>query len=214
MISILPAILDKTVHDFIKHINQLKNSLAFKEGWVHIDFTDNKFVQNETISVDIVAQTKTNLYKEAHLMVVHPLQWIEPLQKAGFKRVIFHYESKDNVLECVNKIKELGMEAGVALKIETPVNVLEPYNDKISLVLIMSVVPGFQGQPFLPESLDKIRELKSKNWPLKIAVDGAIKDVNAKQLVEAGVDQLTIGSYLLNGNIDDNLERLWVELSK
>ena len=81
--------------------------------------------------------------------------------------------------------------------------------DKIDLVLIMAIVPGFQGQPFLPEALDKIRGLKQLNWPVRISVDGAVRDDNAKQIVEAGVDQLTVGSYLLKGDLDENLERLW-----
>lgn len=209
MVQIVPAILDKTPEDFQNHIKQLKHSVSFQEGWVHIDFADNEFVQNETIGIDIVNQTEINLNKEAHLMVVHPLQWIDKLKEANFKRVIFHFESEDDVLECINKIKESGMEVGIALNIDTPIEKLEPFKDKIDLVLIMAIVVGFQGQPFLPEAIVKIKDLKEKNWPIKISVDGAVRDTNAKQLIEAGVDQLTIGSYLLKGDIDENLENLW-----
>ncbi|MCL4365895.1 ribulose-phosphate 3-epimerase [Patescibacteria group bacterium] len=213
MIQIVPAILDKTPQDFKKHIAQLKYSTSFQEGWVHIDFADNKFVQNQTIGIDVVEKTPINLNKEAHLMVIHPLQWIDKLKEADFKRIIFHYESKDDVLECINKIKGLGMEVGVALNINTPLEKLEPFKDKIDLVLVMAIVPGFQGQPFLPETFDKIKDLKEKGWPVKIAVDGAVRDTNAKQLIEAGVDQLTVGSFLLKGDIDENLERLWEVIS-
>ena len=209
MVQIIPAILDKTPEDFTKHMEQLKNSASFQEGWVHIDFADNEFVPNQTIGVDTVAKIPINLDKEAHLMVAHPLQWIDQLKEAGFKRVIFHFESKDDIGECIDKIKTLGMEVGVALNIDTPVENLKPFKDKIDLVLIMAIVPGFQGQPFLPEALDKIRGLKQLNWPVRISVDGAVRDDNAKQIVEAGVDQLTVGSYLLKGDIDENLENLW-----
>lgn len=209
MVQIIPAILDKTSEDFRRHIQELKGSMAFQEGWIHIDFADNEFVQNETIGIDVVAQNPTNLNKEAHLMVAHPLQWIDKLKEAGFKRVILHYESKDDILECIKKIKELGMEVGIALNIDTPLEKLDSFKDKIDLVLIMAIIPGFQGQPFLPEVFDKIKHLKEKNWPVKIEVDGAVRDTNAKQLIEAGVDQLTVGSYLLKGNIDENLENLW-----
>lgn len=209
MVQIIPAILDKTPEDFKKHIDQLSKSASFQQGWVHIDFADNKFVLNETISIDIVSQTPTNLNKEAHLMVAYPLQWIDKLKETGFKRVIFHFESKDDVLECINKIKELGMEVGIALNIDTPIEKIEPFKDKIDLVLIMAIVPGFQGQPFLPDVFDKIKNLKEKNWPVKISVDGAVRDTNAKQIIEAGADQLTVGSYLLKGDIDENLENLW-----
>lgn len=214
MVQIIPAILDKTPEDFAKHMGQLSSSASFQEGWVHIDFADNEFVPNQTIGVDTVAKIPINLDKEAHLMVAHPLQWINSLKEAGFKRVIFHFESKDDIGECIDKIKTLGMEVGIALNIDTPIENLKPFKDKIDLVLIMAIVPGFQGQPFLPEALDKIKNLKEKNWSVRISVDGAVRDDNAKQIVEAGVDQLTVGSYLLKGDIDENLENLWVELSK
>lgn len=214
MVQILPAILDKTAEDFHKHIEKLERSMSLQEGWVHIDFADNEFVQNQTIGADVVAQTSVKFNKEAHLMVAHPLQWIDKLKSAGFKRVIFHFESKDDPLECINKIKESGMEVGIALKIETPIEEIADFRDKIDLVLVMGIVPGFQGQPFLPETFDKIKSLKEKSWPIRISVDGAVRDTNVRQLVEAGVDQLTIGSFLINGNIDENLEILWGELSK
>ncbi|MDP3948183.1 MAG: ribulose-phosphate 3-epimerase [bacterium] len=213
MVQIIPAILDKTPEDFANHIQQLRDSASFKEGWVHIDFADNEFVQNGTIGTDVVAEVSTNLNKEAHLMVAHPLQWIDKLKEAGFKRVIFHFESKDDVGECIDNIKALGMEVGVALNIDTPIEKLEPFKDKIDLVLIMAIVPGFQGQPFLPEALNKIRDLKQLNWPIRISVDGAVRDTNAKQIIEAGIDQLTVGSYLLKGNIDENLEKLWEKIN-
>ncbi len=213
MVQIIPAILDKTPEDFTNHMEQLRGSASFKEGWVHIDFADNEFVQNGTIDIDTIAKDPNTLNKEAHLMVAHPLKWIYKLKETGFKRVIFHYESKDDISECINKIKTLGMEVGVALNIDTPVEKLEPFKDKIDLVLIMAIVPGFQGQPFLPEALNKIRALKQLNWPVRISVDGAVADTNAKQIIDAGVDQLTIGSYLLKGNIDENLENLWEKIN-
>ena len=209
MVQIIPAILDKTPEDFRNHIEQLKHAASFQEGWVHIDFADNEFVQNKSIGIDTVLQNPISLNKEAHLMVTHPLQWIDKLKDAGFKRVIFHLESKDDILECIDKIRRLGMEVGIALNIDTPVTELEPFKDKIDLVLIMAVIPGFQGQPFLPEALDKIKALKKLSWSVRISVDGAVRDSNAKQIIEAGVDQLTIGSYLLKGDIDENLENLW-----
>lgn len=214
MVQIIPAILDKTPEDFQKHINQLNNSASFRLSWIHIDFADNEFVQNHTIHTDIVGQTTFNLNKEAHLMVAHPLEWIDKLKETGFKRVIFHFESKDDTTECIEKIKGLGMEAGIALKLDTPLEKIEPFKDKIDLVLIMTIVPGFQGQPFLPEALIRIKSLKEKHWPVRIAVDGAVRDTNVRDIVEAGADQLTVGSYLWEGDIDEKLESLWVELSK
>lgn len=209
MIQIVPAILDKTLEDFKNHINQLESSQSFKKGWVHIDFADNKFVPNQTIGVDIVSENSTMLKKEAHLMVEHPLEWIEKLKIAGFNRIVFHFESKDDISEVIESIKNSGMEAGIAINPETKIELLEPYKDKIDQVLIMGIIPGFQGQPFIPGTINRIEDLKSKGWPVKISVDGSVRDENARQLVQAGVDQLVSGSFLLKGNIDENIEKLW-----
>jgi len=214
MVQITPAILDKTPEVFQEHIEQITHSGSFEEGWVHIDFADNEFVPNTTVDIDIVEQFNINLKKEAHLMVDHPLEWIDKLKEAGFNRVIFHYESKDKVPEVIESIKMLGMEVGIALNPETPVEILEPYKDEIDQILIMGIVPGFQGQPFIPATIEKIKKLKLKNWPVKISIDGAVRDLNAKQLVEAGVDQLVSGSFLLQGDIEENLERLWEVINR
>jgi ribulose-phosphate 3-epimerase len=209
VIKIIPAILDKTETDFQKHIEQLANSTGFREGWVHIDFADNKFVPNQTIDVDAVSRFPTQLKKEAHLMVARPLEWIGGLKEAGFDRVIFHFEAEDNIDEVIELIKDAGMEVGIAINPETSIEWLEPYKDKIDQVLVMGIVPGFQGQPFIPATIDKIKNLKSKDWPLVISVDGAVRDTNAKDLVQAGADQLVSGSFLLKGEIDENVEKIW-----
>lgn len=208
MTLIVPAILDKTPEDFQNHVNQLEASPSFQEGWVHIDFADNEFVPNKTIAVDEVEYPAT-LKKEAHLMVSRPLNWIENLKNTGFDRVIFHFESDDDISEVIRSIKDAGMEAGIAVNPETSLDWLEPYKDEIDQILIMGIVPGFQGQPFIPATIDKIRALKQKNWPVQISVDGAVRDTNAKELVDAGVDQLVSGSFLIQGDIDENLEKLW-----
>lgn len=209
MTLIVPAILDKTPEDFQKHIEQLAASPSFQEGWVHIDFADNEFVPNQTINVEDVSQYPTDLKKEAHLMVTHPLNWIGSLKEAGFDRVVFHFESDDEISEVIDLIKNAGMEVGIAINPETQIDWLEPYIDKIDQILIMGIVPGFQGQPFIPATIDKIKNLKDKDWPIQISVDGAVRDTNARDLVDAGVDQLVSGSFLLKGDIEENLEKLW-----
>lgn len=209
MIQIVPAILDKTPEDFKGHINQLKNSHSFKEGWVHIDFADNEFVPNKTIGVEEVGRVDINLKKEAHLMVRYPLKWIEKLKTAGFKRVVFHFESKDEVNEVIDAVRNAGMEVGIAINDTTALEALVSFQDRIDQILVMGIIPGFQGQPFIPATIDRIKELKSKGWPVKISVDGSVRDSNAKELVDAGVDQLVVGSFLLRGDIDENVEKIW-----
>jgi ribulose-phosphate 3-epimerase len=214
MIQIVPAILDKTEEEFENHLEALKSSHSFQEGWVHIDFADNEFVPNKTLGVAEVNKFEIPLRKEAHLMVAHPLEWIEALKGAGFERVVFHYESKDNPEEVIEKIKEYGMEAGIAINPITGIEVLEKLKDSLVQVLVMGIIPGFQGQPFIPGTIEKIKVLKSKNWPVKISTDGAVSDLNAKDLVNAGVDQLVIGSFLFkSGDIDENAEKIWETVS-
>ncbi len=213
MIQIIPAILDKTPEDFGEHAEQLKHSLSFQEGWVHIDLADNQFVPNQSIRPSVMVKYPLELHKEAHLMVLHPLEWINELVEAGFERIIFHIEAKDDLNECIDKIKSKGLEVGLAIKNETSLEELEPFMDKLDVILLMGVAPGFQGQEFIPETINKVKEtsrLRSKgNYNFRIGVDGAVKDDNIKDIVEAGVDFVTVGSFLLKGDPDENLERLW-----
>ncbi|MEK7616650.1 MAG: ribulose-phosphate 3-epimerase [Patescibacteria group bacterium] len=209
MLQIIPAVLGKTEEQYRDYMNRLSKCEALKDGWVHIDFADAEFVPNETVGVDVVAKVPTNFKKEAHLMVSHPKDWVDKLVDAGFERIIFHIESKDDASKVVDYIKSKGIEVGVAIKMDTSLEVLESLVDRIDVVLVMAIVPGFQGQPFIPESLDRIREIRSKNWPIKVAVDGSVQDINAKALVDAGVNNLISGSYILKGDIDENVERLW-----
>lgn len=208
MIQILPAILSTTPEQYKNDIEKLQNSAAFQEGWVHIDFMDNKFVPNKSISASETKNYPTELKKEAHLMVENPVEWIEELKKAGFERVIIHFEAQ-NIEQAIELTKKNGMEVGVAIKNETPIEKLESIAGKIDMILVMSVEPGFQGQPFLEESIDKVKQIKTTGWNLKVAVDGAVRDSNAKRLVDAGVDQLDIGSFLLKGDVDENIEKIW-----
>lgn len=209
MIQIIPAILDKTPEEFSNHVDQLKNSFGFQEGWVHIDFADGKFVQNQTLDPESIKKYPLNLKKEAHLMVARPLAWITKLKDAGFDRVIFHFESEDSVSEVIKTIKNSDMEVGIAINPDTKIDELESIKNRVDQILVMGIVPGFQGQPFIPATIDKIKDLKSKNWPIKISTDGAVRDDNAKDLVDAGVDQLVSGSFLLKGDIDEQVEKLW-----
>lgn len=208
MIQIIPAVLAKSEEQYQKDISILSLSDSFKDGWVHIDFADNKFVQNQTIGPDVVEKYQDNFSKEAHLMVSNPKEWTDGLIKAGFKRVIMHIET-EGVGEALDYAKSKGLEVGLAIKDETGISDLEPFVSKINTILIMSIVPGFQGQPFLPEALKKVIEIKSKGWSVKVGVDGAVKDSNIKDIIEAGADFVIIGSYLLRGDVEENLETLW-----
>lgn len=212
MVQIIPAILSTTEEDFVRDISRYQKS-SLNGGWVHIDLADNIFVQNGTIRPSVTAKYPTNLHKEAHLMVSRPLEWVDELFESGFKRIILHIESED-AAKCIETAKEKGLQVGLAIKNETSLDKLEPFTDKIDAVLVMGVVPGFQGQQFIPASLDKIRQLKSKDLKARIGVDGSVKDDNIKEIVEAGADFVIVGSYLLKGDIDENLENLWEKINE
>lgn len=209
MVQIIPAVLATSEEQFRADITKLASSESLSDGWVHIDFADNRFVQNLTVGPEIVEKSSTNFHKEAHLMVAHPKEWIDKLIQAGFERVIVHIESEDDTNECIEYIKSKGLEVGLAINSETPIEKIESFKDKIDVILMMTIVPGFQGQPFIPEALDKVKEIKSKNWPVKVGVDGHVNDENAEEIMDSGVDSMVVGSYLLKGNIDENLEKLW-----
>lgn len=209
MIQIIPAVLSISEEDYARDISRYNQSLSLKDGWVHIDFMDNIFVPNKSISPSVIAKYPNDLHKEAHLMVTHPLEWINELVKAGFEKIIFHIESQDDPEKCIEYIKGEGLEVGLAINSETPIEKLEPFLNKIDIVLVMGVIPGFQGQKFNPDALEKIKLLKSKQLTAAIGIDGAIKDDNIKEAVSSGVDFVTVGSYLLKGNIEENLENLW-----
>lgn len=209
MVQIIPAILSTKEEDFKKDLSCYKQSQSFKDGWIHIDFMDNKFVPNKSIDPSIISKYPIDLHKEAHIMVSHPLLWIDDLFKAGFERIIFHIEAEDDTNKCIEQIKDKGLEIGLAINNETPIEKLTPFIGKIEVILVMTIVPGFQGQPFIPQSLDKVRKILANNWPVKVGVDGAVSDKDVGEIVDAGVDFMIVGSYLLEGDIDEKLEQLW-----
>lgn len=209
MVQIIPAVLATSEEEYSQYLAKLGRCEALKDGWVHIDFLDGIFLPNKTINAKESGKYPTTLQKEAHLMVKNPKSWIDDLKNAGYERVFFHMEASDDVVSCINAIKDTGMEVGLVLKHETPLEILDPYISKIDSVLLMSVVPGFQGQPFIEEALDKVRQLKLKYPQVKVGVDGAVKDTNIKQIVESGVDYVDIGSFLVKGDPDESMELLW-----
>lgn len=207
MVQIIPAILSTKEEDYARDILRYKRATSFKEGWVHIDFMDNLFVPNKSIEPSVISKYPINLHKEAHPMVLNPLEWIDELANAGFERIIIHIEANKGS-ESLEFIKSRGLRAGLAIKNDTPIDQLQPFIDKIDTILMMTIDPGFQGQPFIPQALDNVRNIKAKNWPVRVGVDGAVKDDNIKEIIKSGVDFVIVGSYLLKGDVDENLEKL------
>ncbi|MBI2039927.1 ribulose-phosphate 3-epimerase [Candidatus Microgenomates bacterium] len=210
MVQILPTVFATTEEGYKKQIEQIQSSGAFKDGWVQIDLMDNKFVPNLSIGLEVVAKYPINSQKEAQLMVADPQDWIDELVELGFKRIIFPIEV-GNTAELITQVKNYHIQVGLSINPETEVDKLLEFLDRIDLVLVMGVRPGFQGQKLIPETLDKIKKLAQLKlkYDFLIGEDGGINPQTVKSLVEAGVDNLAVGSFLFKGDIDENLERLW-----
>lgn len=213
MTQIIPAILATTEQEYAEKINKVNKSPSFQEGWVQIDLMDKKFVENESIRPDVFAKYPTNLKIEAQLMVEYPLSWIDGLAEACVSRIVFPFEVEPGIEERISRIKKLGIDVGLSINPETPVENLKPFVSRIDLVLIMSVQPGFGGQSFIDSSTQKVKDVfrlrQDLGLDFLIEVDGGINESAAKDLVQAGADNLVIGSSLLNGDIEENVEHIW-----
>ncbi len=191
-IHISPSILSA---DF----GRLNEEIASLEPFVdslHVDVMDGHFVPNLTFGAPVVRCIKTQLPLQCHLMVEHPENYFEAFAKAGAAMIIVHAEVLSDWKACFEKIHALGMKAGVSINPETPLSTVLPMVGVVDEVLIMSVHPGFGGQKFIPEALEKIRELRRLAPSLDIAVDGGINEETGRQCVEAGASTLVAGSYI------------------
>ena len=206
MKKIIPAILTKDPAQLQSKLEKLRGIA----DWVQIDIMDGKFVDNTSVSLEDVAAAPAakDFSLEAHLMVEAPKGYFAQCQQAGIKRVIFHAEAGD----MENVFFEAGsynFRMGVALNPQTPIGKILPYVEKLDVVLLMSVNPGFGGQEFMPEVLDKIKELRQTLPDVKIEVDGGLNPDNVNIVSEAGADFLVVGSGLFDSeNLQSRFELL------
>lgn len=191
-IQISPSLLSA---DFGRLNEEIASVEAFSDS-LHVDVMDGHFVPNLTFGAPVVRCIKSSLPLECHLMVEHPENYLEDFKKAGAHLFIFHVETTKDPLGLIAKIHALGMNAGVSLNPATPISSVEGLIQDVDSVLVMSVNPGFGGQAFIPEALEKIRRLRSLSGDLEIAVDGGINAETGRQCKEAGADVLIAGSYV------------------
>jgi len=212
MIKIAPSILSA---NFIKLGEEIKAAEEAGVDMLHIDIMDGHFVPNITIGPFIVESIRqvTSLPLDVHLMIKEPDTYLRDFIKAGADYVTVHLEASVHLHRTVQLIKEAGVKAGVSLNPATPVWSLEDILPDIHLVLLMSVNPGFGGQKFIPQALDKIRILKKfikeKGLTTLIEVDGGINIDNAKDVASAGADILVMGSaFFHSGNYKEIMKRV------
>lgn len=188
--------------------------------WFHLDIMDGVFVTNISFGPPVIKCLReiTNCFFDVHLMIVEPIRYVETLKDAGADLITVHYEACKDVRATVECIKSHGMKAGVALKPETPVSVLDDIIDIIDLVLVMSVNPGFGGQKFLVESLDKIKALRSMadtyNKDLYIEVDGGVNMDNVETIIDAGANVIVSGTSVFKGNKQENVKNFLAKMNK
>lgn len=194
---IAPSLLSADFTNLAKEVKEIEKAGA---DWLHLDIMDGNFVPNISFGPMIVKALRghTNLFFDVHLMIENPDLYLEEFKNAGADMITVHQESTKHLHRTVQRIKSLGLKAGVSLNPATSVLTLEHILPDIDMVLIMSVNPGFGGQSFIPESLEKIKKLKAlaeeKNPNLQIQVDGGINKDNAGIVLEAGADILVAGS--------------------
>ena len=169
---------------------------------LHLDVMDGHFVPNITFGPKVVAAVnrETDLFLDVHLMIYNPYDYIERFVEAGADRITFHLEATEDVEGTLSYIRKCNIKAGLAICPETSVEMLPKYLDLCDLVLIMTVHPGFGGQAFMPEMLDKVtftsQAIRERKLKTHIQVDGGINAETAKQCVDAGADVLVSGTYL------------------
>lgn len=171
---------------------------------LHFDVMDGIFVNNITFGLPILEQVRqnTDMVLDVHLMITDPLKYISRFAAAGADIITFHAESKSDIAETISEIKKHGIKVSLAIRPSTPTDIIYPYIKELDMVLIMTVEPGFGGQSFIPETLEKIKLLKNKilesGLDTDIEVDGGINDETAVLVKNAGANVLVSGSYLFN----------------
>lgn len=217
MVILAPSMLSADFKELGKEIRTIEENGA---KYLHFDVMDGIFVPNISFGMPVLKSIRpgTNLVCDAHLMITEPIRYVEEFAKAGADVITVHLEACEDVDATIAKIKECGCKVGVSIKPMTPVSALKPYLEKIDMILIMSVEPGFGGQKFMPIALDKLAEtramLDEKGLQVDLQVDGGITVHNIEDVIKAGANIIVAGSSVFSGDVEANMKNFMEILKK
>ncbi|MDO4594358.1 MAG: ribulose-phosphate 3-epimerase [Tissierellia bacterium] len=201
MVELSPSILSANFSNVIGDIQKIKSKNL---KMLHLDVMDGIFVNNISFGFKMIEDLRKNCdyFFDTHLMIHEPLRYIERFKEAGSDLITIHVESTKEVSKTIDAINSLNIKSGITLRPSTNLNEVYKYLDKVDLVLVMSVEPGFGGQGFIEESHDRIKKLRKyideNNLKTKIEVDGGIKSHNVSKIVEDGADIIVSGSDIFS----------------
>ncbi|MFR2836617.1 MAG: ribulose-phosphate 3-epimerase [[Clostridium] nexile] len=211
MMILAPSILAADFKELGKEIQTIEENGA---QYLHFDVMDGMFVPSISFGVPVLESIRpaTKLVCDAHLMVTEPIRYVEAFAKAGADLITVHLEACEDINATIEKIRACGCKVGVSICPDTPVISVKDLLKKVDMILIMSVHPGFGGQAFIPESLDKIRELKAmidaEGLRVDIQVDGGIYTHNVEEVIQAGANVIVAGSAIFKGDTANNTKEM------